>query len=424
MTRWLALTAALACVLAVVPGEAAAKAAIPTSRADISYHSWTSDTDFAAGTAEGTTASGGALGFGAAAGTLTYSDPYGYPAHAYEYARWTSPRYATPFAFTELVSSWTADTPAGSWVQVEMHGRGDTGADSAWYVMGRWAWGDGDIHRTSVNGQSDALGSISTDTWFAARGHALGDYQLRVTLYRLPGTTGPTVRSVGAVASALPSDKSVTTSPLGGAEGIELAVPRYSQDIHTGQYPQYDGGGEAWCSPTSTEMITEFWGARPTSSQLSWVDPSYADPTVDFAARGAYDYAYNGTGNWPFNIGYAAGYGLEGQVVQLRSLNEAEQFIKAGIPLALSVSFKSSELDGAGYSTSGHLMVLVGFTASGDAIVNDPASPSDSAVRHVYKRGQLENVWVPTTRSGGVAYVIHAAGTALPPNVANQPANW
>jgi hypothetical protein len=171
-------------------------------------------------------------------------------------------------------------------------------------------------------------------------------------------------------------------------------------------------------------MITEYWGARPTAAQLAWVDPSYADPTVDFAARGTYDYAYTGAGNWPFNIGYAAGYGLEGQVVQLRSLNEAEQFIKAGIPLALSVSFKSSELDGAGYSTNGHLMVLVGFTASGDAIVNDPASPSDAAVRHVYKRGQLENVWVPTSRSGGVAYVIHAAGTALPPHVAGQPANW
>nr|MBA2697850.1 C39 family peptidase [Nocardioidaceae bacterium] len=104
-------------------------------------------------------------------------------------------------------------------------------------------------------------------------------------------------------------------------------------------------------------------------------------------------------------------------------LTEAEQFIKAGIPLIVSVSFKKSELDGAGYGTNGHLMVIVGFTNNGDVVVNDPAShliASNDQVRTVYDRTQFENVWVP--HSGGITYVIHPTSVPLPTRPAE--ANW
>jgi len=98
-----------------------------------------------------------------------------------------------------------------------------------------------------------------------------------------------------------------------------------------------------------------------------------------------------------------------------------------GIPLVVSVAFKKSELDNAGYGTNGHLMVIRGFTETGDVIVNDPASrliPSDAAVENVFDRQQFANVWLPTSRSGGIAYVIYPAGKALPANTAGTPANW
>ncbi len=127
--------------------------------------------------------------------------------------------------------------------------------------MGRWASGDTDIHRTSLSGQGDDDGTIAIDTFRSRKGVSLSDYQLRVTLLRLPtSTAGPTVRSIAAMASALPSDKQVPVSPVGVAAGVELAVPRYSQDVHLGHHPEFDGDGEAWCSPTSTEMIVEYYG--------------------------------------------------------------------------------------------------------------------------------------------------------------------
>jgi Peptidase_C39 like family len=432
--RLLAALAALPVVLALLAPAAAAKP--PQNHDSISYRGWTTTADFASGSYAGTQPAGvgnGAITFGTSAGTIDYDDPFdtGTQSTTYDYGSWTSPTFATGFGLTELVASWTADTPAGTWVQVEMSGHTTAGSSTKWYVMGRWASqapseSTGDIHRTSLGGQGDTNGTIAIDTFLAAKGVTLTDYRLRVTLYRKHGTTAaPTVRSVGAVASALPDDKSVPAGPLGGAEGITLSVPQYSQEVHKGEYPEFDNGGEAWCSPTSTEMIVEYWGAGPTAAQTA--DIPFADPSVDYAAMHTFDWNYSGAGNWPFNIAYAGSFGLEGQVVQLRSLTEAEQFVKAGIPLVVSVSFKKSQLDGAGYSTNGHLMVIKGFTSTGDVVVNDPASrliPSNTAVENVFDRQQFADVWLPTSRSGGIAYVIHPAGTPLPPNVAGLPANW
>src|SRR5919198_1766075 len=163
------------------------------------------------------TKAGGAITFGSAAGTLAYSDAYGSPGRTYSYARWTSPWFQTGFGFTELVSSWNATTPAGTWIQVEMQASRDGGATTTkWYVMGRWASGDGDIHRNSVGGQGDADGYVAIDTFFA-KDHPFTGYRLRVTLLELPGSTSsPTVSSVGAVASDMPNANPNVPSPLGG----------------------------------------------------------------------------------------------------------------------------------------------------------------------------------------------------------------
>jgi hypothetical protein len=216
--------------------------------------------------------------------------------------------------------------------------------------------------------------------------------------------------------SAVPDRFTVPTSEPGAARGIELPVPRYAQNRHAGNYPEYGGGGQNWCSPTSTEMVVEYWGRGPSADELSWLPDDYEDPTVAHAARHTYDYSYEGTGNWPFNTAYAAHYGLRGHVTRLHSLAELEDYVAAGVPVVTSVSFLESELDGAGYSTNGHLMVVIGFTDDGDVIVNDPASNTNEGVRNVYRRDQFETVWQRTQRytadggvaggPGGIAYII------------------
>jgi hypothetical protein len=174
-------------------------------------------------------------------------------------------------------------------------------------------------------------------------------------------------------------------------------------------------------------MVVDFWGAGPSGAETGWVTaavPTETDPQVDFAARNVFDYTYDGAGNWPFNTAYAAARGLRGFVTRLRTLTEAEEFIAKGIPLVASVSFTKGELKGAGYGTNGHLMVIVGFTDTGDVVCNDPAShliPDNGEVRVTYDREQFENVWAP--HSGGIVYVIHPERVALPDAPEKEP-NW
>ncbi|GES34228.1 peptidase C39 family protein [Streptomyces angustmyceticus] len=401
------------------------------SKSLVDYRAWTTAADWTTGHARGTALAPGprpGIRLVRPAGTFAYKDPHTGRTASWEYATWTSPAHRLRVPATEVIASWNAHTPPGTWIAVELRGTYTDGSRTPWYVMGRWTSGDSDadIRRTSVDDQKDGKSSISTDTFaidIPATGLRLTSYELRVTLYRKPGgTLTPTVWRLGAMGSDIP-DRFEVPASAPGLVGRELTVPRYSQEIHKGQYPEYDNGGEAWCSPTSSQMIVEYWGRRPTQQQLSWVNPAYTDPQVCHAARCTFDYQYEGCGNWPFNAAYAATYrDLQGLVTRLSSLTDIERLVHAGIPVITSQSFLKTELDGAGYGTAGHLMTVIGFTKTGDIIANDPASPDNAAVRRVYKRRQFETIWLRTKRknadgkvvggSGGVCYLYFPAKPA------------
>jgi hypothetical protein len=366
-------------------------------------------------------------------GPLDYLDPFAdYSGDGadgsgpYLYGTWTSGVTTLSFPFDELVSSWNAITPPGTWIQVEVQPQIDNGHWAKWYILGRWASGDSDFHRTSVGGQGDGDGFVSIDTFFA-KDHPAIAYRLRLTLYRRSGTNAsPSVSRLSAIASNLTNQKMTfpSATTMKGTT-VDLGVPQYSQEIHHGHYPQFDNGGEAWCSPTSTSMVVAYWSAvtgsnySPTAAETAWVDPPI-DPWVDYTARYVYDYHYNGAGNWPFNAAYAASRGLVADVTQLHDLREAETFIRDyRIPLVASVAWNSNKLEGAIKSTNGHLLVIEGFTGDGkQVIVNDPASDTDAHVKHYYDREQFERAWIPA--SGGIVYVIRPPGWPTPPLTANN----
>lgn len=343
---------------------------------------------------------------------VAYRDPYGHPGRrSYDRGRWMSPWVKPGFGFDQLIASYNASTPVGTFIEVSLRARSTSGRRGSWDSLGRWASHDHGFHRMTLGRQADDLARVAVDTLVAKTGTRLGQWQLRLSLFRRTGSgSTPVVSMIGAVTSRLPN-RSSTSKPGSGA-GHSLLVPRYSQEIHRGEYPKYDGGGEAWCSPTSTSMVLGYWDRLPTPRQYAWVDPAYDDPWVDHAARGTFAWGYDGTGDWPYNTAYAGRFGLDSFVTRLGSLREAELFIKAGIPLVASISFGPGGLDGAPIrSTSGHLLVIRGFTANGRVVVNDPAAASSRGVRRVYKRGQFENAW---SDNGGVVYVIHPASTPLP----------
>ena len=201
-------------------------------------------------------------------------------------------------------------------------------------------------------------------------------------------------------------DAIVAQDPFDGidvhADGIDfdlLAFAAPSQTYPSGAYAngallldvparsQYVVEGErGWCSPASLAMVNAYHGI---------------DIGVEATARAVLDRAYNGTGNWAFNVAFSGSLGLRAKVLYLRNLDGAQHLIEQGLPVILSYSWSAGELPGAPLPHSdGHLAVLCGFSASGDCMFNDPAA---TGVRAVYPRAAIERIW---QRNDCLAYVI------------------
>lgn len=383
--------------------QAGARVGHDTSTSPTDFHAWTTLANFASGQL-----GGGATVSKRGDGALTLRP-------GSTEGAWISPVHQTEFSITELVSSWQAATPGDSWIttqlSVEMGNKW-----SPWFTMGKWAFTTKAIERTSVPDQNNDFGFISIDTYSAHSGTSASAYRLREQLHG-SADFRPTVGEVGAVAFD-PQRPSYTPSKTTMTGTVDLKVPQYSQETHHGEYSHFGGGGEAWCSPTSTEMVVEYYGRGPTQKQIDSLPPNKPfdhhgrkDGSVDWAAIHTYDKNYDGTGNWPFNAAYASHYGLNGEVRQYDSLVPLEYWVKRGVPTVVSIAWNNKSknpkmhLDGADIdSTGGHLMVVRGFTADGDVIANDPASPTNAAVKHVYKRQQFEYLWLHA--SAGVVYLI------------------
>jgi hypothetical protein len=424
---WLGTSAVLAVSAAGAASAGSPTAAVGTPPASaaadsqlsvrhVAYKQWADGDALRRGTLAGTRVRRGAV---------RIFDPIGvhsYRGRRYGFGRWTSPWVRPGFGLTEAVPSWRAATPAGTWISVEMRGRTPRGLLSSWDSLGNWAEHDTKFRRTTLGAQVDDLTRVSVDTLQTQGRSRLHAWQLRVTLYRRAGSTvSPRLRGVGSMVSALPDGGDAATSRPGSARGIVLDVPRYSQMVHRGEYPEYNNGGQAWCSPTSTTMVLAYWNRLPDPSEYTWVRDGYRDPEVAHAARYAFDYGFDGAGNWAFNTAYAGRYGTSSFVTRLRSVREAERFIKAGIPLVASISFGAGELDNSPIrGTNGHLLVIRGFTERGKVVVNDPAAESAKGVRRVYRRDQFADAWIGG--SGGVVYVVRPGSTPLPRRTSEP--NW
>jgi hypothetical protein len=396
------LSAVLALALPLLLGAAPASpagAAEPSpslrrATPQVALASWSSYADLKAGTRRG-------LKMGRGQVSIVEPKPRTVAGRAYEAGTWTSPWAVPGFGTTALVPTWEATTPGRSLVRIEVRGRAADGTTGSWDTVADWSRTNRPVPRTTYSGQADDLGRVSVDTWYAAS--TVASWQVRVTLLRPRGSSlGVSLERVGGVASVDASAPRPTSKP-GPTVGTVLAVPAYSQMVHSGHYPQWGGGGEAWCSPTSTAMVLAYYGINPTPTGIA---AGHADPVVDHTARMVFDHGYDGTGNWAFNTAYAATLVAgDSYVTRMRDLREAEDHIAAGVPLIVSVAFGRNQLTGAPISASnGHLLVVVGFEADGDVVVNDPAGATNAEVRRVYDRAQFERIWIAA--SGGTAYVI------------------
>ena len=299
----------------------------------------------------------------------------------------TSPQILARIDWDELIASWNAETPDGACLKIEARAIYPSGP-TKYYVMGLWSANPSRHPRESVLHQKDADGDVATDTLRLER--PCDRLQIRLTLGGDEGRK-PRLKFLGLnltdttiTPSSLPSDLA--------ALGRTLPVPQRSQMAYT--------NGSVLCSPTTVSMIMSFWSRQLKRPEL--------DRDVPDIVKAIYDAKWKGTGNWPFNTAYAGSFrGIRGYVTRMTDLAEVEDWIAAGIPVALSVC--SDRLHHRGPGPNGHLIVCVGFTENGDPVVNDPGSSRN--IRRVYPRKDVIYAW---SYSRNAVYLIYPEDSEIP----------
>ena len=309
----------------------------------------------------------------------------------------TSPIVTPASPFFQAIPSWNATTPAGTWVETQVRARVGT-VWTKWYNLGVWDDDNSTVRRHSVKAQGDTAGSVSTDTlMLSTKNAAANAIQVKVRLFSDSGVNLPTVRNASIATSSTPVAPSTLLAGDPAKWNRLLNVPQCSQMV-------YPDGGNVWCSPTSTSMVLGFLMS----------DTSACETRVRAATAGVHDWIFAGYGNWPFNTAYAATKGFDAYVARFSSMRDVENWVALGVPVVFSFAWSSGQLTGSAIpSSAGHLAVIVGFDASGNPIVNDPAASTDGTVRRTYLRSQLEPLWLE--KSGGTVYLIYPNGLATPP---------
>lgn len=300
-----------------------------------------------------------------------------------------SPPIKADMNWNELIVSWNAVAPTGTYVKVEAQAIAPAHT-TKFYTMGQWSPDNVAFPRTSVRDQKDDAGDVKIDTLEL---YQFADAaQLRVTL---GGTNGalPTLKFLGLSFSNTKVTPPVH-EPDRAAWGKIIPTPEKSQNA----YPQEEG----WCSPTSLTMVLERWAGVLNRPEMNLDVP-------DTAAK-VYDVAY-GTGNWPFNTAYAGSFdGMRAYVTRFNGMSELEQWINAGIPVIISAPW--GMLDPTRISTgNGHLTVCIGFTKDGDVVDNDPGTNPKKSVRHIYKRENVIRAWA---KSYNTVYLVYPVSAHLP----------
>ena len=301
----------------------------------------------------------------------------------------TSPRLSPEVDWNELIVSWNTGQSPESLLTIDVRGIFPDHS-TKFYTLGRWASDGKNPLRGSVKDQLDADGEVLTDTLLLARPGA--EVEVRLTFSGSKDGGIPRVKFIG-ISFANTKSEPLALPPNKTAWGRLIDVPQRSQL----SYPD----GKAWCSPTGVSMVLSHWGNVLHRSELNSSVPS--------TAKAVFDPNWPGTGNWPFNTAFAGSQpGMRGYVTRLGGVSEIEDWIAGGIPVVLSISY--SALKGIPKErTDGHIVVCVGFDASGNPIINDPGSLFE--MRKTFPRENLIKAWAT---SHNTAYLIHPESKPVP----------
>ena len=200
-------------------------------------------------------------------------------------------------------------------------------------------------------------------------------WQFKIHLARYtPGDPSPTIHKLSFFVSDSRTTADLDMNAILNDKPDEIFIP--TDFLY--QYALDDEIGPSNCSQTTVLMILHSYDID--------LDP------VQFA-RETYDPYYRIFGIWPRVVQNASEFNLDGAVTRYRTWSETREVLENGGRIAMSVGPPLYE---------GHLMMLAGFTSTGNPIVHDPAKSNGYA--YVYNKSSLSHSWFD---KGGVAYTFY-----------------
>jgi hypothetical protein len=289
--------------------------------------------------------------------------------------------------FNEALVSWNVDSPANAGFCVELRvGRQRDNYWTPYLYLGDW----GPAPPAGPRVVECEAGRIDVDVFRSDERFDRTQYRFRA----LSAAGRSAELRIRRVVTCLSERTDVRRCPSAAAPTAAIQPGRLPVPFRS-QLAADPALSARICSPTSLAMVLQYRGA---------------DLPIEVVAAACYDPTHDIYGNWPRNIQAAYSLGVPGYLARFLDWDTVAAMIAAGQPLIISVNFSDpGALTGAPYATTrGHLLVLCGFDARGDVHVNDPAAATARQGCTVYRRQELERVWLQA--SGGVAYVLLPPG--------------
>jgi len=276
--------------------------------------------------------------------------------------------------FDQLIGSWNIAMPPAGEAQMEARAQVD-GKWSPWFNLGIQK---GSLFYSPEN-QKNYFGRVDIDTLKLENKASAFQYRFIFSAHEKP------ILLRLAAINVSNSDENQSVEPFKPGPWVrEIKMRPRSQMEEEKQYSR------DVCSPTSLGMVLDYWGF------------SFKTATIAEAVR---DQKTRAFGDWTFNTSFAGSLSILSYVSRFNGLSDIEKEIAADRPVIASVTFKKGELpDSPIEKTSGHLLVVSGFTSKGDVIVYDPAAPTASLARRIYPRAAFNHAWLVNKR--GLVYLI------------------
>lgn len=224
---------------------------------------------------------------------------------------------------------------------------------------------------------SDAIDRLFNPNWHSNT-EVPGSTEVNFNNILQGSLTSPTA-SIAAPAASSASKPAAGKGAVSDAQGGFVIEPIPDNFQETGY----------WCGPTSVQTVLRYWGIEMSQKEIANSPPGYP----------IYPGQNQGGARWDPMVTLAKNKGFsKSKIYSPDTLANLKERVRAGRPQIVSVkgtlryptSLNSKFGLDRTYNTGGHVMVVKGFTANGDVIVNDSAGKIGHAVM---RKSDFEKVW-------------------------------